>query len=213
MNVVNKETKYGYISEINGSLIKVKGLENQIRIHDLIKVSNYNILGEVIQKYSDHVIIQCFENTQNLKIKEKVINLQEPLSMELAPGLITNVFDGIQRPLKLVFENFKEGSLERGIDFPSLSRKKKWRFFPLKKFAIDSRLESIMFWSIRRAGVSISSSYIMKSLILSPSSSTLPDGRSTLLSPYIESSGLEMKSSRPPIRSTILATLSNEISI
>ena len=113
MTVNNDDAQSGYISEINGSLIKVKGLENQIRIHDLIKVSNFNILGEVIQKYSDHVIIQCFENTQNLKIKEKVINLQEPLSMELAPGLITNVFDGIQRPLKLVFENFKEGSLGR----------------------------------------------------------------------------------------------------
>ncbi|MHA1526412.1 MAG: V-type ATP synthase subunit A [Promethearchaeota archaeon] len=133
MNVANKDLQYGYISEINGSLIKVKGLENQIRIHDLIKVSNYNILGEVIQKYSNHVIIQCFESTQNLKLKEKVINLEEPLSMELAPGLIAKVFDGIQRPLDLAFENFKDGSLKRGIDFPSLSRTKKWRFFPLKK--------------------------------------------------------------------------------
>ena len=133
MNVANKDPQSGYISEINGSLIKVKGLENQIRIHDLIKVSNYNILGEVIQKYSDHVIIQCFESTQNLKLKEKVVNLEEPLSMELAPGLIANVFDGIQRPLELAFENFKDGSLKRGIDFPSLSRTKKWRFFPSKQ--------------------------------------------------------------------------------
>ena len=121
MIVANKDPQSGYISEINGSLIKVKGFENQIRIHDLIKVSNYNILGEVIQKYSNHVIVQCFESTQNLKLKEEVINLQEPLSMELAPGLIATVFDGIQRPLELAFENFKDGSLKSCLLYTSPS--------------------------------------------------------------------------------------------
>jgi len=128
----------GYISAIIGSLIKIKGLETQIRLHDLIKISKHNILGEVIQIYSDHVVAQCFENTTNLRINEKVVNLNEPLSMELAPGLLGKIFDGIQRPLQKAFDLFKTGGLERGLEIPSLSRKKKWHFIPKKK--IDDKV-------------------------------------------------------------------------
>jgi len=129
---VNNSNK-GYISAINGSLIEVKGLENHVRLHDLIKITEHNILSEVIQIYSDYIVAQCFENTNNVKLKEKVINLSEPLSMELAPGLLGNVFDGIQRPLEIIFKKFSEGRLVSGLEFPSLSRSKKWRFLPLRK--------------------------------------------------------------------------------
>ena len=125
---------HGFISAIYGSLIEIKGLERQVRLHDLIKTSKHNILGEVIQIYSNRVIAQCFENTNNLKLNEEVINLLEPLSMELAPGLLGNVFDGIQRPLEISFKSSKSGGfLEKGLDIPSLSRSKKWHFKPIKK--------------------------------------------------------------------------------
>ena len=127
----NSNSQHGYISAIVGSLIKAKGLEDQIRLHDLIKVRN--MLGEVIQIYSDHIVIQCFENTTNLRINEKVINLNEPLSMELAPGLLGTIFDGIQRPLQKAFEKFKGGQLTRGLEIPPLSRTKKWHFIPLER--------------------------------------------------------------------------------
>jgi len=127
----NNNSQHGYISAIVGSLIKVKGLENQIRLHDLIKVRN--MLGEVIQIYSDYIVVQCFENTTNLRINEEVINLNEPLSMELAPGLLGTVFDGIQRPLQKAFEKLKSGQLSRGLEIPSLSRTKKWHFIPLER--------------------------------------------------------------------------------
>ncbi|TKJ26939.1 MAG: V-type ATP synthase subunit A [Promethearchaeota archaeon Loki_b31] len=123
----------GFISAVNGSLVEVKGLENQVRLHDLIKISNYNIICQVIQIYSDHVIAQSFESTNSIKLNDKAINLNEPLSMELAPGLLANVFDGIQRPLDLTFSHFKEGRLRRGLEFPSLSRTKKWHFIPSRK--------------------------------------------------------------------------------
>ncbi|MFX1525030.1 MAG: V-type ATP synthase subunit A [Promethearchaeota archaeon] len=123
----------GYISSINGSLIEIKGFEKEVRIHDLIRESEHNILGEVIQIYSNHVTAQCFENTNNLKLGEKVNNLGEPLSMELGPGLLGNVFDGIQRPLDTTFKNSHKGFLERGNDLPSLSRVKKWHIKPIKK--------------------------------------------------------------------------------
>jgi len=131
------ESRSGYISAINGTLIKIKGLEGQIRLHDLIKVSEHNILGEVIQKFSDHVVVQCFENTANLKLQEEVIDLHESLSMELAPGLLTKVFDGIQRPLQIAFNTFKDGGLRKGLKFPPLSRTKKWHFIPLKNLNDD----------------------------------------------------------------------------
>ncbi|MFX1317383.1 MAG: V-type ATP synthase subunit A, partial [Promethearchaeota archaeon] len=123
----------GYISAIYGSLIEVKGLGNQTRLYDLIKIPDINILSEIIQIYEDHVIAQCFDNTTNLKLKQEVENLQQPLSMELAPGLISHVFDGIQRPLEISFEKFKGGELKRGFTFQSLSRTKKWNFIPQKK--------------------------------------------------------------------------------
>ena len=137
MTKVNKklytEPTSGYISSINGSLIEIKGFEKEVRIHDLIRESEHNILGEVIQIYSNHVTAQCFENTDNLKLGENVVNLREPLSMELGPGLLGNVFDGIQRPLDVTFKTTHKGFLQRGNDLPSLSRIKKWHFKPFKK--------------------------------------------------------------------------------
>lgn len=130
----NNASTNGYISGIYGSLIEIKGLEKKIRLHDLIKVANRNLLGEVIQIYTNHIVAQCFEDVNNLKLNEEVINLEEPLSMELAPGLLSNIFDGIQRPLEEVFD-YKEGQgfLEKGLELPPLSRSKKWRFFPARK--------------------------------------------------------------------------------
>ena len=130
----SNDRKLGYISAINGSLITIKGLEHEMRLNDLIKISEHNILGQCIQIYSDHIIAQCYENTHNLKLKEKVENLREPLSMELAPGLISNIFDGIQRPLKEAFESSENGGyLERGLTLTSLSRTKQWHFLPKKR--------------------------------------------------------------------------------
>ncbi|MFX0047048.1 MAG: V-type ATP synthase subunit A [Candidatus Hermodarchaeota archaeon] len=132
MNETQEKVQFGYVSSINGSLIEIKGLENQVRLSDLVRVNN--ILGEVIQIYSDHVIAQLFENTNNLKLNQKVTSLQEPLSMELGPGLLGTIFDGIQRPLEAtLIQSTTGGFLERGVDLPSLSRTKKWAFKPLKK--------------------------------------------------------------------------------
>ena len=123
----------GYISAIKGSIIEIKGLENQVRLFDLVKIIEKNILSEVIQIHHDYVIAQCFEDTNNLNLNEKVISLHEPLSMELAPGLLSHIFDGIQRPLDATYLKFKDGYLKRGIEFHPISKEKKWHFKPLKK--------------------------------------------------------------------------------
>ncbi|MHA1884240.1 MAG: hypothetical protein ACW96S_04250 [Promethearchaeota archaeon] len=133
MEETMKETNKGYISAINGSLVNIRGLENSVKIHSLIKVEKHDILAEVIQIFPDHIIAQCFENTMKVKLNEKVVGLNEPLSMELGPGLIASVFDGIQRPLEKVFEDMDSGKLDRGIKYPPLSREHEWHFIPLRK--------------------------------------------------------------------------------
>ncbi len=132
MTEIEESLTHGFISAIHGTLIEVKGLKKQIRLYDLIKIVNHNILSEVIQINKDSLIAQCFENTSNLKLKEEVVTLGEPLSMELAPGLLSHVFDGIQRPLELTFQKYKDGTLKKGSEFQPLSRKKKWHFIPKK---------------------------------------------------------------------------------
>jgi len=128
----NESSQIGYITAINGSLIIVKGIEKQVKLHDLIIVSKQNILGEIIQIYNSYAVAQCYESTNNLKLNQEVISLQEPLSMELAPGLLKSVFDGIQRPLNLFDKKLNSAFLQRGIEIPSLSRTKKWHFIPHK---------------------------------------------------------------------------------
>jgi len=123
----------GYISGIKGSLIEIKGLENQIRLFDLVKITKRNILSEVIQIHKDYVVAQCFEDTLNLTLNEEVTNLHEPLSMELAPGLLSHIFDGIQRPLEDVYSTLNDCNLQKGIEFQPLSKEKKWHFVPKKR--------------------------------------------------------------------------------
>lgn len=130
---MNENKDQGYISAIHSSLIEVKGIKSKTRLHDLIEISNHNILCEVIKIYSDYIVAQCFEDTFNIRLNERVVNLHEPLSMELAPGLLGHVFDGIQRPLEFTFETFNDGGLKKGVSFKSLSREKKWYFKPKRK--------------------------------------------------------------------------------
>jgi V/A-type H+-transporting ATPase subunit A len=146
MNESQKDNQTGYISAINGSLIEIKGIEQNIRLHDLVKITTHNILGEVIQIYSNKTIVQCYENTNNIRLNEKIINLGEPLSMELGPGLLSSIYDGIQRPLEKLLEQFENASfLERGVELPSLSRTKKWHFLPL--IEPDSNISGLL-WSL-----------------------------------------------------------------
>lgn len=140
MTESKNEDNFGMLSAINGSLVEIEGLEKHVSINDLIKIEKYNILGEVIQIYSDHVVAQCFEDTFDLMLEEKVQNLNAPLSMELGPGLLGKVFDGIQRPLESIDKkSSRKGFLERGIDYKPLDRKKKWHFEPLLEKGYEIR--------------------------------------------------------------------------
>ena len=119
------------IISINGPVIMAKGI-GDFAMHDMVKVGKMKLLGEVIKINKDIATVQVYEETAGLRIGENVETTGESLFVTLGPGLIGNIFDGIQRPLKSLKE--KTGDfIERGIDIPSIDLEKKWKFTPILK--------------------------------------------------------------------------------
>ena len=123
---------------MNGKIIKVSGplivAENlaDVEMYDVVKVSDKKLIGEVIELRNDRASIQVYEETSGLTVGDEVVSTGAPLSVELAPGLIESIFDGIQRPLNVLMD--KSGNrIGRGIEVNSLSRDRKWHFVPVAK--------------------------------------------------------------------------------
>ena len=117
------------IIKINGPVIVATG-DADFAMHDMVYIGKNRLLGEVIKKEKNDVTIQCYEDTSGMKIGEDVITSQEPLSVILGPGIIGNVYDGIQRPLKEM--EAKSGFwISRGISVTSVNENKLWDFKPL----------------------------------------------------------------------------------
>ncbi len=118
------------IYRISGPVVVAKNLN--AKMFDLVKVGKEELMGEVIQIDGDKTTIQVYEETSGLTPGEKVENTGMPLSVELGPGMLSTIYDGIQRPLPGLME--KMGAfIERGITIPGLDRKKKWNFKPTVK--------------------------------------------------------------------------------
>jgi len=99
------------------------------RMFELVKVGEVGVIGEIIRLEGDVAVIQAYEETEGIKLGEKVVGTGRPLSVELGPGLIGQIFDGVQRPLPVISDT--SGPLiQRGIEAPALDRKKKWYFQP-----------------------------------------------------------------------------------
>ena len=128
----------GKIVKVAGSLIVAEGMAS-VRMYDMVRVSRHRLIGEVIELRGDKASIQVYEETSGLGPGEPVESTGAPLSLELGPGLIESIFDGIQRPLQLIRE--KAGDrITRGIEVPSLDREKKWDFEPRVK--VGDKLEA-----------------------------------------------------------------------
>ncbi len=119
----------GTIAKVAGPLIVATGMAD-VQMYDVVRVSEKRLIGEIIELRGDRASIQVYEETAGLGPGEPVYSTGEPLSVELAPGLIESIFDGIQRPLEVIYE--QEGDrITRGVDVPKLDRKKKWEFVPV----------------------------------------------------------------------------------
>ncbi len=125
-----RENVVGIIEEINGPIATVKNVRN-LKMMEVVKVSQYLLIGEVISLSGEKATIQIYENTSGVKPGDYVYGTGEPLSVELGPGILSKIYDGIQRPLDEIYEYGI--FIPRGIDLPSLNRTRKWYFKPLVK--------------------------------------------------------------------------------
>lgn len=118
----------GTIVKVAGSLVVAKGLP-EAKMYEVMRVSEEGLIGEVIQINGDKVSIQVYEETSGIGPGEPVYQTGTTMSVELGPGLLESIYDGIQRPLPLI-EKDAGSFITRGIEVPSLDRKKKWNFEP-----------------------------------------------------------------------------------
>lgn len=128
---MNDSLQVGIISKVSGPLIVAKNMRN-VQMYDVVRVSEKRLIGEVIELRGDMASIQVYEETAGIGPGEPVYFTGEALSVELAPGLIESIFDGIQRPLDVIY-NSSGDRIPLGIDVPKLNRTKEWEFKPLKK--------------------------------------------------------------------------------
>ncbi|MBR2722525.1 MAG: V-type ATP synthase subunit A [Clostridia bacterium] len=122
----------GKILKVSGPLVVAEGMRNA-NMFDVVRVGEKNLIGEIIEMRGDRASIQVYEETAGIGRGDRVVSTGAPLSVELGPGLLTNIYDGIQRPLEAMREKFG-ANLKRGIDEPALDREKKWHFVPALKF-------------------------------------------------------------------------------
>ncbi|MFG6378960.1 MAG: V-type ATP synthase subunit A [Lachnospiraceae bacterium] len=121
----------GTIKKVAGPLVIAEGMRDA-NMFDVVRVSNQRLIGEIIEIHGDQASVQVYEETSGLCPGEPVESTEMPLSVELGPGLITSIYDGIQRPLDDIMR-IAGNSLKRGVEVPSLKRDKKWKFEPAVK--------------------------------------------------------------------------------
>ena len=119
------------IARISGPVAVAKDLEGA-HMFDVVRIGEMGLMGEIIRLEGNTAQIQVYEDTTGLKPGEKVVNTNRPLSMQLGPGLLTSIYDGIQRPLNVLAAESGD-FISRGKMIPALDQKKKWDFIPVKK--------------------------------------------------------------------------------
>lgn len=119
------------VSRISGPVVVASGLEGA-QMYDVVRIGDLGLLGEIIRLEGNKATVQVYEDTTGLRPGEKIINTKRPLSIQLGPGLLTSIYDGIQRPLNVLREQSGD-FIGRGKTIPALDQEKKWDFIPLKK--------------------------------------------------------------------------------
>ncbi|POS84302.1 vacuolar ATP synthase catalytic subunit A [Erysiphe pulchra] len=131
-NGTDSEEQQGSIYSISGPVVVAENMIG-VAMYELVRVGHENLVGEVIRIEADRATIQVYEETAGVTVGDPVIRTGKPLSVELGPGLMETIYDGIQRPLKSIAESSNSIYIPRGIAAPALDREKDWAFTPLKK--------------------------------------------------------------------------------
>ena len=129
--VVTNNSVQGVIRKITGPAVIAKGMLGA-RMYDIVKVGDEGLVGEIIRLEGDTAFVQVYEDTSGLVVGQPVVSMGMPLAVELGPGLLNSVYDGIQRPLEKIRE--KTGNfITRGVEAEALDRRKKWDWTPIAK--------------------------------------------------------------------------------
>ena len=121
----------GRVIKVSGPLIVAENM-NQAKMFDVVKVGKLGLTGEIIELRDDKASIQVYEDTYGIGPGDIVVSTDEPLSVELAPGLLGNIYDGIQRPLDKIYDGYGD-RIDRGVNVKNLDREKKWNFVAVAK--------------------------------------------------------------------------------
>ena len=119
------------VSRISGPVVVATDIE-QAQMYDVVRIGELGLLGEIIRLEGNKATIQVYEDTTGLRPGEKIVNTRRPLSIQLGPGLLKSIYDGIQRPLDILRQESGD-FISRGKIIPALDQLKKWEFIPIKK--------------------------------------------------------------------------------
>ncbi|CCD49899.1 hypothetical protein BofuT4_P096070.1 [Botrytis cinerea T4] len=126
------EDQFGSIYSVSGPVVVAENMIG-VAMYELVKVGHDNLVGEVIRIEADRATIQVYEETAGVTVGDPVVRTGKPLSVELGPGLMETIYDGIQRPLKAIADNSQSIYIPRGVSAPALNREKDWDFKPIMK--------------------------------------------------------------------------------
>jgi len=124
-----KESDYGYVHSVSGPVVIADGMSGAA-MYELVKVGHHQLVGEIIRLEGTTATIQVYEETSGVTVGDPILRTKKPLSVELAPGIMTNIFDGIQRPLQAIRDISKSIYIPKGVNTPALNRDTEWYFEP-----------------------------------------------------------------------------------
>eukprot|EP01088_Endostelium_zonatum_P003396 TRINITY_DN14607_c0_g1_i1.p1 TRINITY_DN14607_c0_g1~~TRINITY_DN14607_c0_g1_i1.p1 ORF type:complete len:624 (+),score=155.66 TRINITY_DN14607_c0_g1_i1:57-1928(+) len=134
-----KESSYGVVFSVSGPVVVAERM-NGAAMYELVRVGHDELVGEIIRLEKDTATIQTYEETSGLTVGDPVLRTGKPLSVELGPGIMGSIFDGIQRPLVEIAEQSKSIYIPRGVNVDALDRSKSWYFEPRKDLSVSSTL-------------------------------------------------------------------------
>ncbi|CAH8616949.1 unnamed protein product [Schistosoma bovis] len=125
----SRESQYGYVYAVSGPVVTASSMAGSA-MYELVRVGHDELVGEIIRLEGDLATIQVYEETSGVTVGDPVLRTGKPLSVELGPGIVNNIFDGIQRPLKGICDLTSSIYIPRGVNVPALDRKVEWEFIP-----------------------------------------------------------------------------------
>jgi len=133
------EYELGFIKKVAGPLVIAERMGGAA-MYELVRVGHQELVGEIIKLEGDNASIQCYEETAGLTVGDPVKRTQAPLCVELGPGIMDNIFDGIQRPLKEIAKVVKDVFIPRGVNIPNLSRESIWKYKANRELRVGDKI-------------------------------------------------------------------------